>query len=68
MSQKYQYEKSPIINGLKKSKTSEKVQKMRDLEGPTSFRPFENTLYIDVKIEKHYQGDVRTGVLHGLIS
>ena len=45
MSQKYQNEKSPILNGQKKSKTSEKVQKMRDLEGPTSFRPFENTLY-----------------------
>ena len=44
MSQKYQNEKSPILNGQKKSKTSEKVQKMRDLEGPTSFRPFENTL------------------------
>ena len=29
----------------KKFKTSEKVQKFRDLEGPTSFRPFENTLY-----------------------
>ena len=46
MSQKYQNEKSPILNGLKKPKTSEKVQKMRDLEGPTSFRPFENTLYL----------------------
>ena len=45
MSQKYQNEKSPILNGQKKSKTSEKVQKMRDLEGPTSFRPFENTRY-----------------------
>ena len=44
MSQKYQNEKSPILYGLKKPKTSEKVQKMRDLEGPTSFRPFENTL------------------------
>ena len=43
MTQKYQNEKSPILNGQKKSKTSEKVQKMRDLEGPTSFRPFENT-------------------------
>ena len=30
----------------KKFKTSEKVQKMRDLEGPTSFRPFENTRYL----------------------
>ena len=40
MTQKYQNEKSPILNGQKKSKTSEKVQKMRDLEGPTSFRPF----------------------------
>ena len=38
--------KLPILNGQKKSKTSEKVQKMRDLEGPTSFRPFENTLYL----------------------
>ena len=40
----YQNEKSPILNGQKKSKTSEKVQKMRDLEEPTTFRPFENTL------------------------
>ena len=45
MSQKYQNEKSPILNGKKKSKTSEKVQKIRDLDGPTSFRPFENTRY-----------------------
>ena len=44
MTQKYQNEKSPILNGQKKSKTSEKVQKIRDLEEPTSFRPFENTL------------------------
>ena len=43
MSQMHQSEKSPILNGLKKPKTSEKVQKMRDLEEPTSFRPFENT-------------------------
>ena len=47
MSQKYQNEKSPILNGLKKPKTLEKVQKMRNLEGPTSFRRFENTLYIN---------------------
>ena len=46
MTQKYQNEKSPILNGQKKFKTSEKVQKLRDLEGPTSFRPFENTLYM----------------------
>ena len=46
MSQKYQNEKSPILNGQKMSKISEKVQKIRDLEGPTAFRPFENTLYI----------------------
>ena len=46
MTQKYQNEKSPILNGQNKSKTSEKVQKMRDLEGPTSFHPFENTLYL----------------------
>ena len=46
MTQKYQNEKSPILNGQKKSKTSEKVQKMRDLEEPTSFRPFENTRYL----------------------
>ena len=45
MSQKYQNEKSPILNGQKKSKTSEKVQKMRDLEGPTSFRHLCSTLY-----------------------
>ena len=44
MTQMYQNEKSPILNGQKKSKTSQKVQKMRDLEGPASFRPFENTL------------------------
>ena len=47
MSQKYQNEKSPILNGLKKPKTSGKVQKIRDLEGPTAFRPFENTRYAD---------------------
>ena len=47
MTQKYQNEKSPILNGQKKFKTSEKVQKLRDLEGPTSFRPFENTLYMN---------------------
>ena len=47
MTQKYQNEKSPILNGQKKSKTLEKVQKMRDLEVPTSFRPFENTLYMN---------------------
>ena len=47
MTQMYQNEKSPILNGQKQSKTSEKVQKMRDLEEPTTFRPFENTLYID---------------------
>ena len=33
------------MNGQKMSKISEKVQKIRDLEGPTAFRPFENTLY-----------------------
>ena len=53
MSQKYQNEKSPILNGQKKSKTSEKVQKMRDLEGPTSFRPFENTRYEYVENGSH---------------
>ena len=46
MSQKYQNEKSPILNGQKKPKTSGKVQKIRVLEGLSSFRPFENTLYI----------------------
>ena len=46
MSQKYQNEKSPILNGQKKPKTSGKVQKIRDLEGHTAFRPFENTRYI----------------------
>ena len=45
MTQKYQNEKSPILNDQKKSKTSEEVQKMRDLEGPTSIHPFENTRY-----------------------
>ena len=44
MTQMYQNEKSPILNGQKKSKPSEKVQKMKDLEGPTTFRPFKNTL------------------------
>ena len=43
MTQKYQNEKTPILNGQKKSKTSEKVQ-MRDLEGPTSFHPYDNAL------------------------
>ena len=46
MSQQYQNEKSLILNGLKKPKTSEKVQKIRDLEGPTAFHPFENTRYV----------------------
>ena len=46
MPQKYQNEKSPILNGQIKYKTSGKVQKMRDLEGLTSIRPFENTRYI----------------------
>ena len=46
MSQKNQNEKSPILNGQIKYKTSGKVQKIRDLEGPTSIRPFENTRYI----------------------
>ena len=55
MSQKYQNEKSPILNGQKKSKTSEKVQKMRDLEGPTSFRPFENTRYMCHRIENYME-------------
>ena len=32
MPQKYQNEKSPILNGQKKPKTSGKVQKIRDLE------------------------------------
>ena len=45
MSQKYQNEKSPILNGKEMSKISEKVPKIRDLEGPTAFRPFENTRY-----------------------
>ena len=51
MTQKYQNEKPPILNGQKKSKTSEKVQKMRDLEGPTTFRPFENTLYTTTTLQ-----------------
>ena len=33
-----------MFNGEENPKTSGKVQKMRDFEGPTSFRPFENTL------------------------
>ena len=48
MSQKYQNEKSPILNGQKMSKISEKVQKIRDLEGPTAFRPIENTRYTHI--------------------
>ena len=43
MPQKYQNEKSPILNDQKKPKTPGKVQKMSDLGGPTSIRPFENT-------------------------
>ena len=58
MFQKYQIEKSPILNGQKKSKTSEKVQKMRDLEGPTAIRPFENTLYNEGIINHCYLGVV----------
>ena len=46
MSQKNQNEKSPILNGQIKYKTSGKVHKMRDLEGPTSIHPFENTRQI----------------------
>ena len=46
MPQKYQNEKSPILNDQKKPKTPGKVQKMSDLGGPTSIRPFENTRYI----------------------
>ena len=60
MSKKYQNEKSTKLNGQKKSKTSEKVQKMRDLEGPTSFRPFKNTLYyivLPVEPELHAGGE-----------
>ena len=56
MSQKYQNEKSPILNGLKKPKTSEKVQKIRDLEGPTSFCHLCSTLYIKMiqnQLESH---------------
>ena len=60
MSQKYQNEKSPILNGQKKSKTSEKVQKMRDLEGPTSFRPFENTRYIAREWKIHVTLDLKS--------
>ena len=56
MSQKYQNEKSPILNGKKMSKISEKVQKIRDLEGPTAFRPFENTRYILISILENSTG------------
>ena len=49
MPQKYQNEKSPILNGQKKAKTPGKVQKMSDFGGPTSIRPFENTLYTRLK-------------------
>ena len=40
MSQKYQNEKSPLLNGQKSPKQQEKSKKMRDLEGPASFHPF----------------------------
>ena len=33
------------IKWSKKAQNIRKSKKMRDLEGPTSFRPFENTLY-----------------------
>ena len=62
MTQKYQNEKSPILNGQKKSKTSEKVQKMRDLEGPTSFRPFENTRYIYWQRGGRYRANITKNV------
>ena len=47
MSEKYQNEKSPILNGQKSPKLQNirKSPKMRELEGPPSFRPFENTRY-----------------------
>ena len=51
--QKYQNEKSPILNDQKKPKTSGKVQKIRVLEGLSSFRPFENTLYRQFFSELH---------------
>ena len=44
MTQKYQNEKSPILNGQKKPRTWGKVQKIRDLECVGLFHPFENTL------------------------
>ena len=59
MSQKYYNEKSPMLNGIKKPKTSEKVQNMSDLEGPTSFHPFENTLYSG---SVHYDLDLCHGM------
>ena len=48
MPQKYQNEKSPILNNQKKPKTSGKVQKIRVLEGLSSFCPFENTTHLSV--------------------
>ena len=62
MSQKYQNEKSPILNGLKKPKTPGKVQKIRDLEGPTAFRPFENTLYTRAIIYSHHTATTTTNI------
>ena len=71
MSQKYQNEKSPVLNGKKMSKISEKVPKIRDLEGPTAFRPFENTRYVlltEIVLSRYdpsnpvvcYDGELRT--------
>ena len=60
MPQKYENEKSPILNG-KKAQNVRKILKMRDLEGPTLHRPFANTLYIDSGLifADHHEPDVR---------
>ena len=46
MPQKYQNEKSPILNDQKKPRTWGKVQKIRNWAGVGLFHPFENTLYV----------------------
>ena len=46
MSQKYQNEKSPILNGQKKPKTLGKVQKMTVLQAWEIYKMFANTRYV----------------------
>ena len=45
MSQEYQNEKSPILNGQKKPKTLGKVQKMTVLQAWEIYKMFANTRY-----------------------